>query len=172
MKYPLAYKLFFFCLLLSSGTNAQEDVRARIRMRKADYEQKPSIGVVAGYTGFNNTFLEIGAGYQPWETASDFIKYSFAGFLALYEFDPSRKLYGISINAWYLGGPFSCGLGINRYAERTSDTYGIKPMIGISFLRIGVMYGYNFFLTPNSISNLYHNSITFKYYFPVWKKKN
>ncbi len=134
------------------------------------YEQ-PSVGVVVGYSGFANPRLEIGVGYQPWPVEGHFVNYPFAGFLALYEKDLNNKNYGVSVNAWYLAGFFSCGLGINRYTDKVSETYGIKPMIGMSFRRIGFMYGYNIFLNPNEIQNYRHSGITIKYYYPLWKKK-
>lgn len=133
--------------------------------------EKANFGVVAGYSGFKNSFIEIGIGYQPWEVKGNFVFYPFAGFLALYEFDPTRKLYGTSLNAWYLAGLFSGGLNVNRYSDYSNDTYGIKPMVGISVFRIGIMYGYNLFLNTNSISNLDHHCFTIKYYYPIWKKK-
>jgi hypothetical protein len=132
--------------------------------------EKPNFGVVVGYSGFKNNFIELGIGYQPWEVQGNYVYYPFAGFLALYELEPTRKLYGTSLNAWYLAGFFSCGLNINRYSDYKNDTYGLKPMIGMSFARIGIMYGYNIFLNANEISNLNTHSITIKYYYPLWKK--
>ena len=133
--------------------------------------ENANVGIVVGYTGLKQNMIEFGIGFQPWEVQGFFVSYPFAGFLATYEFSPTQRLYGTNINAWYLGGPFSFGLNLNRYSDYKKQTFGIKPMLGISFLRIGVMYGYNFFLNPNSIDGLAHNSITVKYYLPVWKKK-
>lgn len=144
---------------------------AQHRYSELDTRVKPNVGVVGGFSGFRNNFIEVGIGYQPWEVVGHSIYYPFAGFLFLMEWDPSRKLYGNSVNAWYLGGPFSCGLSINRYSDNVHETYGIKPMIGISKFRIGLMYGYNFFVSPNSIDNLAHHSLTIKYYFPLWKQQ-
>ncbi|MCC6371520.1 MAG: hypothetical protein IT236_10995, partial [Bacteroidia bacterium] len=124
-----------------------------------------------GYSGIKPNLIELGVGYQPWEVEGHFVRYPFAGFLALYEFDPTKKLYGTSINAWYLSGPLSGGLGVNRYSDYTHSTYGIKPMIGISIARFGIMYGYNIFLSGNDISYLNHHSFTVKYYYPLWRKK-
>ena len=136
-----------------------------------DKLEKPNIGIVGGFSGFRNNFIELGIGFQPWEVVGHSIYYPFAGFLILGEWDLVRKLYGNSINAWYLGGPFSCGLSINRYSDFVHETYGVKPMIGISWRRIGIMYGYNIFITPNSIPDLGHHSLTIKYYYPLWKKE-
>ena len=133
--------------------------------------ERPGVGVVAGLSGFNQNMIEVGIGYQPWEVEGFYVSYPFAGFLALAEFSPDQKLYGVSLNAWYLAGFFSCGLGFNRYAWESEETYGVKPMIGISVRRIGIMYAYNFFVTDNSITALRHNSFTVKYYLPLWKKK-
>jgi hypothetical protein len=133
--------------------------------------EQPGVGIVGGLSGFKNNFIEIGIGYQPWEVKGHYVFYPFAGFLAMYEFDPTRKLYGTSLNAWYLAGFFSCGLGVNRYSDYKHETYGVKPMIGISCFRVGIMYGYNFFLNKNSITNLAHNTFTIKYNLPIWKKK-
>lgn len=134
--------------------------------------EKASFGIVAGYSGSKNNFIEFGVGYQPWEVEGNFVYYPFAGFLALYEFDPTRKLYGTSLNAWYLSGPLSFGLNVNHYSDYSNNTYGIKPMVGISIFRIGIMYGYNFFLNTNSIRDFDHQTFTIKYYYPLWKKKS
>jgi hypothetical protein len=146
-----------------------------IAQHEQDYHdvttERPSVGIVGGLSGFKSNFIEIGVGYQPWEVKGNYVYFPFAGFIAMYEVEPMRKVYGTSLNAWYLAGFFSCGLSANRYSDHTNDTYGIKPMVGISFLRIGVMYGYNFFLNKNSITDLRHNTFTIKYYLPLWKKK-
>jgi hypothetical protein len=102
---------------------------------------------------------------------SEIVRYPFAGFLLLYEISPERKLYGTSFNLWYLSGLFSCGLNVNRYSDYEDETYGIKPMVGISAYRIGLMYGYNFYLT-DPVPGLSHNSLTIKYYLPLVRKKN
>ena len=133
--------------------------------------EPPNIGVVVGYSGLKPNMIELGVGYQPWEVEGGFVWYPFAGFLALAEFSPDTKLFGTSLNAWYLSGPFACGLGINRYVISDDETYGIKPMIGISFRRIGIMYGYNFYSKNNTITDLHHDSFTIKYYLPLWRKK-
>ncbi len=130
-----------------------------------------NIGIVAGYSGTKQNMLEVGIGFQPWQVEGLFVNYPFAGFLALYEFDPNSKIYGTSFNAWYLSGLFACGLNANRYSDYKTDTYGIKPMIGISSFRIGLMYGYNIYLNDNSIQNLQKESITIRYYYPFWKRK-
>jgi hypothetical protein len=136
-----------------------------------NYTVNANIGLVAGYSGTKQNMLEVGIGFQPWQVEGVFVKYPFAGFLALYEFDPNSRIYGTSFNAWYLSGLFACGLNANRYSDYKTDTYGIKPMIGISSFRIGLMYGYNIYLNDNSIQNLQKESITIRYYYPFWKKK-
>jgi hypothetical protein len=130
-----------------------------------------SVGLVAGYSGFRNNFIELGIGFQPWDVEGEWVGYPFAGFLLLHEIEATRKLYGNSCNFWYLSGPFACGLGVNRYSDHKSQTFGIKPMIGVSIYRIGIMFGYNFFLNKNEIPNLGHASMTVKYYLPVWNAK-
>jgi hypothetical protein len=131
-----------------------------------------NIGIVAGYSGFGPHMLEAGIGFQPWDVRAEYVGYPFDGFLALYEFSPTRNLYGTSLNFWYLSGPVSCGLGVNRYSDYTNETYGIKPMIGVSIFRIGIMYGFNFFLNKNEITNFSHSSLTIKYYLPIWERKD
>ena len=97
--------LISFLLLIFSKVNAQEYGK----------NVPPSFGVVAGYSGFQNNFIELGVGYQPWEVEGTFVYYPFAGFMALVEVDPYRRLYGNNLNAWYLSGPISLGLNANRY---------------------------------------------------------
>src|ERR1051326_8839321 len=134
--------------------------------------EPPGLGVVAGFSGFHPDMLDVGIGYQPWEVEGAFVQYPFAGFLALAEYSPGSKLFGTSLNAWYLSGLFACGLGVNRYIEDGNETYGMKPMIGISMYRIGIMYGYNFYSKNNLIPDLHHDSFTIKYYLPLWRKKS
>lgn len=161
--------MLFFLL---KNVSAQFLVRTQRSGNEYGASEKENFGLVAGYTSSQqNNMLEIGVGYQPWEVEGFFVWYPYAGFLALYEFNPNGKLYGTSLNAWYLSGPLSCGLNINRYSDYKNETYGIKPMIGISSFRIGIMYGYNFFINSNSIENLQNESITIKYYLPLWKRK-
>lgn len=165
-EHSFIYFSFIFIFFFSIKGIAQHD-----KDYADEKTERPSVGIVAGVSGFHNSFLEIGVGYQPWEVKGLYVYYPFAGFLATYEFDPTRKLYGTNLNAWYLAGLFSCGLNVNRYSDFKHETYGLKPMIGISCLRIGIMYGYNFFLNKNGILDLAHNSFTLKYYLPLWKKK-
>lgn len=169
IHYILLLVLGFF---IQINTSAQKN---ELGLSKTNGEygvtEQANFGFVAGYSGTKTNLIEMGVGYQPWEVEGNFVYYPFAGFLALYEFDPNRKLYGTSLNAWYLSGPLSGGLSINRYSDYTNATYGIKPMIGISILRIGIMYGYNIFLNGNKIANLNQHSFTIKYYYPIWHKK-
>lgn len=135
------------------------------------FTEKAHVGIVAGYSGFKQNTVELGIGFQPWEVQSFFVGYPFAGFLLLHEFDPNQKFYGNSVNFWYLSGFFACGLGANRYSDYQNQTLGIKPMVGFSCLRVGVMYAYNIYLNKNKIPELYPHSLTVKYYLPVWRKK-
>jgi hypothetical protein len=132
--------------------------------------QKPSIGIVAGYSGFRNDFLQFGIGWQPWELdlINDLPLFPFFGFMGLYEVDPWRKIQGVSLNASYYSGLFACGLDVNRYTNQTHVTFGLRPLIGMSMLRMGILYGYNIFLNENSIEGLNRNSLTFRYYLPLW----
>ncbi|MFI5203217.1 MAG: hypothetical protein ACHQF2_01885 [Flavobacteriales bacterium] len=131
-----------------------------------------NIGLAVGYSGFNRNMLEVGVGFQPWDVEGTFVAFPFAGFLAMYEFEPHGRLYGTSFNAWYLSGPFSCGLNVNRYSDYENHTFGIKPMVGISIARLGIMFGYNFFLNENRILDFYHPSFIVRFYVPVWKRKD
>jgi hypothetical protein len=141
-------------------------------VKAQDEELNANIGLAFGYSGFNRHMLEVGIAFQPWDVEGAYVSYPFAGFLALYEFQLGGKLYGTSFNAWYLSGPFSCGLGVNRYSDYETQTFGIKPMIGISIMRVGIMYGYNFFLNKNAIPDFYHPSFTIKYVLPLWQRKD
>ncbi len=169
-KIPFLYSLFLVSfLIVSDKTKAQTSNQ---KFTEETVTEEPSLGLVAGYTGSGYNILEVGIGYQPWQVEGLFVEYPFAGFLALYEFDPSRKFYGTSLNAWYLSGLIAFGLNVNRYSDYKNETYGIKPMIGISSYRVGLMWGYNFFLNGNDIENLSNQSITIKYYHPLWKRKS
>lgn len=164
MKLRLAVISVFIFNLFSFETKAQSNEYG-IRLNA-------NVGVAVGYSYMARNMLEVGVGFQPWDVEGTFVSYPFAGFLAMYEFDPAGGFYGTSFNAWYLGGPFSCGLGFNRYSDYENTTFGIKPMIGISIARFGIMYGYNFFLNKNRIPDFYHPSFTIKYYLPLWKRKD
>ena len=131
-----------------------------------------NIGLATGYSGISLNVFQFGLGFQPWDIKAEFVGFPLFGFTALYEFSPERNLQGASFNTLYLSGPFACGLGFNRYTANNNITYGIKPMIGISIFRIGIMFGYNFFLTKNEIDDFYHPSFNINYYFPLWKRKD
>lgn len=131
-----------------------------------------NIGLAVGYSGVNPNVFQIGLGFQPWDIKAEYVGFPLFGFTALYEFSPESELQGASFNTLYLSGPFACGLGFNGYMYNRNTTYGIKPMIGISIFRIGIMYGFNFFLNKNEIMGLDHSSINVNYYLPILKRKD
>lgn len=129
------------------------------------------VGIAASYSGFKNNMLGIGISFQPWDVRGDYVEYPFAGFTIMHEIEPTRKLYCNSFNFYYLSGPFSCGLGVNRTSDFVNETWGIKPMIGISIARISILYGYTIFLMPNEIPEFYHPSFNLGYTLPLLKAK-
>jgi hypothetical protein len=160
-------KCFLFSFSLISLMAAQ---LPGLGQKFIDDAQKPSIGIVAGYSGFRNDFLQMGVGWQPWELEllNDLPLFPFFGFMGLYEVDLWRKIKGFSLNASYYSGLFACGLDLYRYSDNTHFTYGFRPLIGMSMLRMGILYGYNVFLNENSIEGLNRNTLTFRYYLPLW----
>jgi hypothetical protein len=125
-----------------------------------------NIGLAIGYSGVNPNVFQIGLGFQP------YVGYPLFGFTALYEFSPESELQGASFNMLYLSGPIALGIGANKYMYTGNATFGIKPMIGVSILRIGIFYGFNIFLNKNEISDLGHSSVNVNYYLPLLKRKD
>ena len=152
--------------MAGSGT-----ILASSRKTQSEY-LNANIALAAGYSGFYNNTFQIGIGFQPWDVKGDYVAFPLFGFTALYEHVIDRKLTGFSFNSLYLSGPFACGLGVNRFSESGATTYGMKPMIGVSIVRIGIMFGYNIFLNANEIPRFYHPSFNINYYFPLWKRKD
>lgn len=132
---------------------------------------KPSVGLCLGYNLYHSKTLEFGVGFQPGHVMSIGSKDPFAGVSLAYECPVIKdKPSAVSFN-FYLTGGIALGLNINLFYNDSNMTCGLKPMIGIAYRRIALMWGYNFFLTENEISGLKHNEWTLRVYIPILTKK-
>jgi hypothetical protein len=111
-----------------------------------------SVFIQTEYQFLNYNYLTVGLGYQPRKTLLTVTrknsKYSFIGWTVNYSKKLENSDWGASIqNVLYSGtenGPLGIGIEINYKSINQTDHFGAKPLIGLSFPLVSIMYAYNF----------------------------
>lgn len=126
--------LSLFLILLSTDSFSQRPTNTRSLFAHVEYQFR------------QYDYLTVGLGYQPKKTLSTWTrknKYSFTGWTANYCKKLDNEDWGVSIQtlAYSANG---VGLEGNYKAIHHSPHYSFKPLIGLSFPFVSIMYGYNF----------------------------
>lgn len=118
----------------------------------AQNTKRSSLFLHAEYQLLKYDYLTVGLGYQPRKTKlvaeRSHPKYSFVGWTLNYSKKLGNSDWGVSVqNIMYTAstsGPFGMGVEGNFKSVNNKNHFGIKPLIGLSFPVISVMYAYNF----------------------------
>jgi hypothetical protein len=137
-----ARQLLFLTLFLFTSGYAYGQEEENIR----------SLFVQAEYQALHYNFLSVGLGYQPEKGLLNFprknLKFSFIGYTANFTKTLNNSDWGASVQAiGYSGatsGPLGGGLEVNYKSVKNTNHYGIKPLLGLSFPIVSIMFGYNF----------------------------
>jgi hypothetical protein len=123
--------------------------------------------------------LTVGIGFQPKKTllqaTRKHSKYSFIGWTANYSKAIKNSDWGASVQTIiYTGsasGPFGIGLEGNYKSVNNTDHYCFKPLIGLSFPIISIMYAYNFDFYKIKTDRINQHEIILGIRLPVLRQK-
>jgi hypothetical protein len=102
-------------------------------------------------------------------------KYSFFGWTVNYSKTLNNADWGVSVQSIaYTGcvdGPFGIGLEGNYKSVNSTDHYCFKPLIGLSFPVISIMYAYNFDFYKIKADRINQHEIILGIRVPLIRKK-
>ncbi len=161
---------FFILIILLFGMYLENFGQRLLVINQYKYEANSKIGIVGGLSGFYKPELEFGIGYNHVETRpknKTFTK-PFMGFsLSANVYPTNSDLIGENLNVW-VNGLVLFGINQNYYRNDSSNTWGLKPFVGMEIYGVMLSYGYNFFLTENKIEELTHNVFSIRYFLPIF----
>lgn len=137
------------------------------------YYKKQSLGIVGGITGFQSNEIELGLGYNHYETRpknKTFVKPFVGASLSALYYPTHSELKGANFSVW--GSMlFDIGLTQSYYEKGDERTWATKPFIGLGIYGISFTYGYNFYLTKNEMEELSNHVFAMRYFFPIIGRK-
>ena len=138
-----------------------------------------SVFIQTEYQFLQYNYLTVGLGYQPKKNlltvARKNSKYSFTGWTVNYSKKLENSDWGASIqNVLYSGtvnGPIGIGIEINYKSINQSDHFGVKPLIGLSFPFVSIMYAYNFDFYKTVSERINQNEIILGLRLAIFRQK-
>ncbi len=120
--------------------------------RKSNNDNIRSLFIQTEYQFLKYDYLTFGLGFQPKRTLLQaerrHSKYSFVGWTINYSKKLENADWGASIQTILYtstaDGPFGIGLEGNYKSVNNTDHFCFKPLIGLSFPFVSIMYAYNF----------------------------
>lgn len=115
-------------------------------------QDEGKIEIHADYQTLKYDYLQIGFGFAPKKHLisinRDNKSFSFIGYRLSYSDNVNNSDWGVALQSLVLGGDFrnfpGFGIEVNYKSVSQNSHIGIKPLIGLSFPYINIMYGYNF----------------------------
>ena len=136
---------------------------------------RASVGIIGDYYGTVQNTFAIGISTQPYLYVSEKrdVTNDVTCFSILGEFGSKNKsLCGLNLDVWRaMSKGVSLSINLNYHKNSSTEVFGFKPSLGMSFYHFAIMYGYNFYIKDSLMPELKHNILTIRYYLPLWKDK-
>jgi hypothetical protein len=163
--------IFLLTFILFGSTYSQDTIGKRIN--------KQALFVQAEYQFINYDFITIGLGFQPQKffltTTRKHPKLSFSGYTLNFNKSIKNADWGVSGQLIHYSasssGPIGFGLELNYKNIQNQDHFGFKPLIGLSFSIVSIMYAYNFDLYNIKSDRLRQNELILGFRIPILRRK-
>ncbi len=142
-------------------------------------QNRQALFMQAEYQFLKYNYLTIGLGFQPkkslLQATRKHPKYSFIGWTANYSKKLENSDWGASIQTIMYtastSGPFGIGLEGNYKSVNNTNHFAFKPLIGLSFPIVSIMYGYNFDFYKTKSERINQHELILGFRFPLISKK-
>jgi len=167
--------IVFLLISLASSTGFSQadtsEIKSHDEWNPFD-RSKTSLGIITGWHQGIYGFGEIGIGYASsvWGNHGN----SFGAISLSLELEPWKKVYGYNISLWksitltpYI--PFCLGINSVYYQKVYAHDWTLRPMIGLGFANIHLVYSYDIRLGNRDIMERNTHMFSLRYFIPTIK---
>jgi hypothetical protein len=123
-----------------------------------------SVGVIAGLHGIENYYLEAGFAMTGFVRNTGTLRgLSLSTSLRLSD----STVVGAELTGWYTYAFFRYGINASYYTNFHRETLRIRPELGIGYLSVHFLFGYNFPVTGKEMSGVNDFDFGVRFYIPV-----